>query len=112
MTKLEFKHIRPLQPNQQQDNEDSLAKRFVKHDLEGRELPFSAPQWATITDKIARLMWANSWNADDTFPVTKVTWFTSDDLFCQEHHEQTWNNGYNTENWLATINHHGWAGPS
>lgn len=110
MTKLEFKHIRPLQPNQQQESEDSLAKRFVKHDLHGNELPFSATQWATITDKVARLMWANSWNADDTFPVTKVTWFANDDFYCQEHYEQTWNNGYNTENWLATINHHSWAG--
>lgn len=109
MSKIEFKNILPLQPNQQQDDEDNLAKRFIKQDLDGNILPFSATQWATITDKLTRLMWANSWNADDTFPVTQVTWFASDDFYCQENQDTLWNNGYNTENWLATINHHGWA---
>lgn len=109
MTKIEFKHIRPLQPAEQQNDKDHLSTRYIKRDLDGNELPFSATQWATITDKLTHLMWANNWNADDTFPIAQVTWHESSDIYCQEHHEATWNNGYNTENWLATINHHGWA---
>ena len=112
MTTFDFKNIKPvdLKAEQKEQIKNSLHIRFIKGDLEGKELPFSATQWATLTDKETGLMWVNNWNADDTFPVCAVTWFNIGDSFCTFNHDKTWNNGYNTENWVATINRHGWAG--
>lgn len=91
-------------------NKNELSKRFKKGDLENNQLPFIAKQWATLTDKQTGLMWVNNWNADDTFPVRRVTWFKTGDKYCEENYDRTWSHGYNTENWLATINHYGWSG--
>lgn len=112
MTKFDFKNIKPvdLKAEQEEQIKSSLSNRFVKADLDGKELPFSVTQWATITDKETGLMWVNNWNADDTFPVCEVTWFKTGDTYCNQNHYKTWNNGYNTENWITTINRHGWAG--
>lgn len=112
MTTFDFKNIKPvdLKAEQKEQIKNSLHIRFIKGDLEGKELPFSATQWATLTDKETGLMWVNNWNADDTFPVCQGKWFQTGDVYCNRNHDQTWNNGYNTENWVATINRHGWAG--
>lgn len=112
MTKFDFKNIKPVDVKAEalEQNRSSLSNRFVKADLDGKELLFEATQWATLTDKETGLMWVNNWNADDTFPVCQVKWFQTGDKFCDRNHDDTWNNGYNTENWITTINRHGWAG--
>ena len=112
MTKFDFKNIKPVDVKAEalEQNRSSLSNRFVKADLDGEELLFEATQWATLTDKETGLMWVNNWNADDTFPVCQVKWFQTGDKFCDRNHDDTWNNGYNTENWITTINRHGWAG--
>lgn len=48
-------------------------------------------------------MWVNNWNADDTFPVCQVKWFQTGDKFCDRNHDDTWNNGYNTETGLPPL---------
>ncbi len=112
MTKFDFKNIKPVDVKAEalEQNRSSLSNRFVKADLDGKELLFEATQWATLTDKETGLMWVNNWNADDTFPVCQVKWFQTGDKFSDRNHDHTWNNGYNTENWITTINRHGWAG--
>ena len=111
MTKFDFKNIKPVDVKAEalEQNRSSLSNRFVKADLDGKELLFEAIQWATLTDKETGLMWVNNWNADDTFPVCQGKWFQTGDEYCNDQ-DQTWNNGYNTENWITTINRHGWAG--
>ena len=112
MTKFDFKNIKPVDVKAEalEQNRSSLSNRFVKADLDGKELLFEATQWATLTDKETGLMWVNNWNADDTFPVCQVKWFQTGEEYCDRNHDETWNNGYNTENWITTINRHGWAG--
>lgn len=112
MTIIEFKHIKPINIKTGKPLEnpsfDPLL-RFIKKDLMGNQLSFFVSQWATVTDKHTNLMWVNNWE-NINFPVREVTWFQSDDEYCQNNYEKTWNNGLNTENLIADINKKAWAG--
>lgn len=94
------------------DYQNALVNhKFLKFDLRNQLLPANAKQWALLLDIYTGSMWANNWNVDDDFPVRDgLTWFKSDEDFCQSNLVATYNDGNNTETWLNTINHHGWCG--